>query len=142
MRLFLIRHGYALGGLYPLGVAQIIAAANFLKQLDIVPEQTLLLTSPLKRAVQSAEILKTQLGLNEPIQKEWLENGRISLDKLSPLFTGDISTLIATSHMPNIEDTVEYFADTFGISFRAMASNGSIHLIDITNKKIERLFPQ
>lgn len=142
MKLFLIRHGYALGGLYPLGVAQIMAAANFLKQSDIVPEQTLLLTSPLRRAVMSAEILKNELGLNEPVKKDWLDNGRISLDKLSPLFTDKISTLIATSHMPNIEEAVEYFANTFGINFRSNASNGSIHLVDITNKKVERLFPQ
>lgn len=142
MRIFLVRHGDALGGLSPLGVAQIIAAANFLKQLDIVQEQTLLLTSPLKRAVESAVILRNELELNEPVIKEWLDNGRISMDKLSPLFSDRTQTLIATSHMPNIKDAVEDFAKIFGLNFNVRVNNGSVHLIDITNKKVERLFPQ
>ena len=145
MRIFLVRHGEAPGsGLSDLGVAQIKAAANVLKQSEINPKETLLLTSPLPRAVESADILREELGLAIAVEKDWLASDRSSMQQLLSEFTNNptAQVIVLTSHMPDIEATVERFAGSFDISLRARVRNGSVHLIDMDNKIVRRLFPE
>src|SRR3989344_2101565 len=141
MRIFLVRHGEAGGHLTDLGVAQIKAAANVLKQSEINPTETLLLTSPLDRAVQSADILREELGLDAAIKKDWLASDESSMHELLSILTDDpaVKVIVLTSHMPDIIETAEHFARSFDMSFRARVRNGSVHLIEVENKIVKRL---
>ena len=69
MRIFLIRHGDASGELTTLGQGQVSRTADFLKSLELDLSKTVLLTSPIRRAVESAEIIQKTLNLGEVAPK-------------------------------------------------------------------------
>src|SRR3989344_6099973 len=105
MRIFLIRHGDASGGLTTLGQGQVSRAADFLKSLGLDLSKTVLLTSQLRRAVESAEIVQKTMGLGEVLSKSWLtcntkENTEACLAQFVADHADPLVAVIAVSHMP------------------------------------------
>jgi len=147
MRVLLVRHGQTLFRLSEVGQKQILAAGNFLKlffeQEKARESEIVILTSPLKRAVESAEILRKKLGLKSVEVKEWLDCGADTTSGLRRITSDAYPTLkyvIAVSHMPNIEEALSNFAMNFGIDGYFNASNGSVHLIDANKKVVQKIF--
>ena len=111
MRIFLIRHGDASGGLTTLGQGQISRTADFLKSLGLDLSKTALLTSQLQRAVESAEIVRTTLGLVETVPQSWLtwettENTKACLAQFVADHT-DLDAVIGVSHMPEMKQLLK-----------------------------------
>ena len=139
MRIFLIRHGEASHELTTTGQRQISAAADFLKSLELDLSKTIIITSKLPRAVESATIIQKAMGLAEPLQKSWLTNGvpESAFDGLAGFATehSDLATIIAVSHAPKIERILSEFKFYRGVR------NGSVHEIDFQTKMVTHLFP-
>ena len=138
MRIFLIRHGDAFGGLTTLGQGQVSRTADFLKSLGLDFSKTILLTSQLRRAVESAEIIQKTLGLGETLPTSWLtcdtnENTEACLAQFV-VDHADLEAVIAVSHMPEIEQ----FLGRLG--FYGTARNASVHEVDLQTRTATRLF--
>lgn len=139
MRIFLIRHGYADDGLTRDGQRQISAAAGYLQALGFDISQVVLLTSELRRAVESAEIIGRTLGFTtEPIRKSWLtsDTDENTTRRLREFVSDNpsLTAVIAVSHMPEIEEALEKFG------FYGNVRNGSIHEVDFQANRVTHLF--
>ncbi|OGN03217.1 MAG: hypothetical protein A2651_02310 [Candidatus Yanofskybacteria bacterium RIFCSPHIGHO2_01_FULL_42_12] len=138
MRIFLVRHGDAMGGLMDFGRGQISRTADFFKSLGLDASKTVLLTSQLPRAVETAEIIRQTLGLGEVLPKSWLrcgtsENTATSLAQFA-VDNADFTAVIAVSHMPEIENLLGK------LGFNGAAGNGSVHEIEFQSRTVARLF--
>ncbi len=138
MRIFLVRHGDAMGELTDHGRGQISRTADFVKSLGLDASKTVLLTSPVRRAVESAEIIRQALGLGEVIPKSWLTNGT-SENTAACLAqfvadNPDLAAAIAVSHMPEIEELLGK------LGFYGAARNGSVHEVELQSRMATRLF--
>lgn len=145
MKIFFVRHGHTdKGDLDERGMRQINEAAEFLKGVDLDIPHLRLLTSELVRAVNSAKIIQTVLGCPAYEKVAWLtcDSGSnipacmVDFSQTNP----QCQSIIAVSHMPEIETSVERFAGSFGVNFGVNAGNCSIYLVDTTAKRVEKLF--
>jgi len=138
MRIFLIRHGDASGGLTTFGQGQVSRTADFLKSLELDLSKTVLLTSQLRRAVESAEIVQKTLGLGETLPTSWLTCGTgDDTEACLAQFVADHADLvavIAVSHMPEIEQLLGR------LGFYGTARNASVHEVDLQTRTATRLF--
>jgi phosphohistidine phosphatase SixA len=138
MRIFVIRHGSADGGLTHLGREQVQRTADFLKSLELDTSKTALLTSRLRRAVESAEIIQKALNLGEALPISWLtcdthENTGACLAQFVADHA-DLTALIAVSHAPEIEQLF------YKLSFYGTAHNASVHEVDLQAGTVTCLF--
>lgn len=134
MRIFLVRHGRASGGLTLDGVEQISRTGNFLKSLGLDISKTALLTSQLPRATQTADIIKNILGMNEVLPKSYLtcettENTTANLAQFA-VDHPDLTAVIAVSHQPEIEGLLGRF------NFHGTVHNGSVHEVNFQTRTI------
>ena len=138
MRIFLIRHGEASGMLTTNGQGQVSRTADFLKSLELDLSKTVLLTSPVRRAVESAEIIQKTLNLGEVAPKSWLSDGaNDNTEACLAQFVADhadLVAIIAVSHMPEIEELLGR------LRFYGSASNASVHEVDLQMRTASRLF--
>ncbi len=117
MEFLLIRHGKAEAhghpegdaarGLIEKGHRQAERVGKFLVAHDLVPD--LVLTSPLRRARETAEGFCTSAGIDPPVVQEWLhamypEN---SLQELA-VYSGTCSRVAIVGHEPSFSDLVGY----------------------------------
>ena len=138
MRIILIRHGDGSCGLTPVGQGQTEKTADLLKSMELDTSKTALLTSQLRRAVETAEIIQRNLGLTETLPKSWLtcetkENTAMNLAQFAADHS-DLAAVIAVSHMPEIEDLLG------SLGFHGSARNGSVHEVDFQTRTVNRLF--
>ena len=146
MKVYLIRHVYysADEDLSESGRKQVLDAADFLKQQNLDFAQIRLLTSDLRRALSSTEIIKTTLGLTEHAVAGWLINGTKSNipDLIDTFFqeNPECRIVVAVGHMPEIERAVDAYARRFGVKFSANAKNGSVHFVDTETKEVAEIF--
>ena len=137
MRIFLVRHGVAENKrLSEFGRAQIRESALKLKGMEL--SGVVLCSSPELRAVESAEIIKEEFGLEKFEQCGWLGAWVSGLDVAGGLVRASeacnpTGALIAVSHMPQIEDLAS------ALGCREPADNGSIFEIDPEGEWAKRL---
>ncbi|MDO8494950.1 MAG: hypothetical protein Q7S32_00280 [bacterium] len=146
MKIFLVRHGYNDfdAGAASLGKNQIEQAAIFLKAALCPDEKTILLTSELTRAIKSADIISSILNLPTAQEMRWLtcdtkEDTFLRLQDFAAQ-NPEWQSIIAISHMPEIDETVWKFAEEFGQRFRIKLENASIHLVDLTQRTVQKIF--
>jgi len=149
MKIYFVRHGSALFDLSAYGQKQMRATANFLKELmggSPDTAQIRLLTSPQIRAVSSAKIIQEALNLSEPLAVNWLRDGASYECDAPEQIAGfsvqnpGIQSIIAVSHLPEVEGALESFGERFGWDFYPNAKNGSVYLVDTDTKEIKKLF--
>lgn len=120
MRLLIFRHGIAIDRdnpacppeadryLTPKGIARTQAAAQGLRALDVKPD--LILTSPLLRAVQTAEIACEALGY--PVKKlrkiEALKSDAKPAELFDELSGLKASEVLCVGHAPNVDNLIAF----------------------------------
>jgi len=115
MELLLIRHAKAeahghSGGdgaraLVEKGHAQSKKVGEFLKKRDLVPE--IVLTSPVLRAKETAEIICDQVGLEAPVTEAWLSCGMGGEEALHELSAySSVERLAIVGHEPDFSHLI------------------------------------
>lgn len=110
MELLLIRHAKAEDHGHPegdyeraltmKGIRQSERVGEFLLKQNLVPE--LILTSPVRRAAETAEIISEIVDISEPITEEWLSCGMHPEEALSELMVyAEISRIALVGHEPD-----------------------------------------
>lgn len=144
MRLFIIRHttaadphGYsddAERALTELGREQAHIVAKTIAEFDFPPE--LIFSSTYTRALQTAEIISTELTLEPPEQTSLLCPGFYPDDLMSELSTKQASSIAVVGHSPD----VAYFTASlcFGEAAPALTfSKGAVAIVD-TQRPLRR----
>lgn len=129
MRVFLVRHGHALHELSDRGKIQIQQSAQKLKDLNLTG--VALLSSPVHRAMQSADILRTVLGLDIVREWEYLSDnsdGKTALFGIRKFWIQNPKTecIIGVSHEPVIEGIVG-----------GIVRNASVFEIDLWKERVQ-----
>lgn len=146
IQFYLIRHGsddFKTGSLSDIGRQQIRDAARFLtKPIGVNRQDVILLSSPVKYAGESAQLIQAELGLADfHYFNALMNNPNLCQDLLNySAAHSQFKTIVAVSHMPEIEKAVERFADRFCYIFNAFADRGTVHFIDTEANKIECVF--
>ena len=139
MQLFLLRHGkaedYGSDGrdftraLVEKGVEQARHAARILKAADLLPD--LVLTSPLTRAIQTAEAFTKEAGIPGAIMQSWLACGMAPETALSELSAfPDFGRIMIVGHEPDFSRCIQYCLGAFGNGIEVR--KGSVTCLEIT----------
>ncbi|MEK9180272.1 MAG: phosphoglycerate mutase family protein [Patescibacteria group bacterium] len=144
MRVFLVRHGSDdfCEGEYSIGRKQAQRAANFLKQQKFNADKTVILSSKLPRAINTAEIIREILGTSEVKSVDWLSDKgwprRNIFEDLNKFIAANshLEVVILVSHAPQIAKVLTEcdFLDIESIL------NCSIFAADLVGRKAEHLF--
>ncbi len=114
MQLFLLRHAEAQPSaaddfdraLTPKGMQQAQRVSEFLLRHDLRPQ--LLLTSPVRRARETAQILRTHLDI-EMLEQPWLACGMVPEVALAELQAFDhFASLLIAGHEPDLSRLAGY----------------------------------
>jgi phosphohistidine phosphatase len=138
MHLYVMRHGPSEGDsptgrdfdrrLTPSGAATVEAMAKELASRGEAVSQVI--SSPLVRAVQTAEIVRRVLGVESDIEiREELAPSEGSLDLVYELSKSEVSALIV-SHAPDVSDLVAMLTERRAGSFSA----GMIVAVDVSGR--------
>ncbi len=139
MKIFLVRHGFNdfEKGEQSIGKQQAEAAGAFLAGLGLDLTKTLVLTSPLPRAVITGQLILQKLGIATIApQAFWLVNdeGPVAMRRHLADFLANHpiqENIIAVSHEPVIKGWTKTYDSV---------SNGSIFLIDDQTQRAKRIF--
>ncbi|HPS21640.1 MAG TPA: phosphoglycerate mutase family protein [Candidatus Paceibacterota bacterium] len=130
-------------------VSQKLRDSHFIDQNNL--KQVVVLTSPIRRAVQTAELVSKNLGLDVPQKREWLylENCRDSnlmsfefgIGKEAKI-TG-AKTVLCISHHPVIESFIDYICRKSGHHFAPVddLKNSEILVLNLKNFGVTLLSP-
>lgn len=128
---------------------KLIDSHFFHNQID--PKSIVILTSPIKKAVQTAEILSKNLGTEAPQKREWLFSGNFREANLMNVESGiekiaketKAEIVMCVSHYPLIEFSVDYILKKSGHHFvlRNSLRNSDILIIDLRNFRVSILSP-
>ena len=148
-RLFLVRHGnYNSEGLTDDGREQVTRLAESIRPLAI--GTSYVMSSPIKRALQSAEIVARALGIADIEQVPFFHQDEFyhrvpgHLEKAMQIVTeraGMVDNLVVVAHLPLVEDFTPYFAKSSETPFEFYATprKGEGYCVDIEEKKTTRL---
>lgn len=127
MKVILVRHGAQdrdSGGLTPVGVQQIKDSAEKIKSFllvhEISPVDIALISSPMLRAKQSADIISRLIGI-ELEADEKLASRSVQAAEIVEKYISEHSQsklIIVVSHQPQLEDILEHFEKKFCRSFQ------------------------
>ncbi len=116
MNLIIIRHAKAEDfGKFPTGDSgrelvekgkqQAKSVAAFLEKHDLIPE--LILTSPILRALQTAEIISDRLKLAQPTKESWLASGMLPEVAIRELVAyKELSRVAIVGHEPDLSELI------------------------------------
>ena len=151
MKIYLIRHGkddgnyrggWANLGLVPEGEQQAAQLAHFLSNNKNAYPISKIITSDLKRAVQTAEAIQKALHLSLILSKEWREmnNGdlagmlnSVALEKYSGLF---FNTLRMDETYPNGESPINFFNRIKQTYFNLLADKSNDNAAIVTHSGV------
>ena len=140
MKLYLMRHGEAeaMGGairhdaeriLSARGVQEVDAMARLLADAD--PAIGLILTSPLRRAVQTGEAIRRYLPMNPEVRlTTHLNPGFNPPELIEELSTAGCESLVAVGHQPDMSGFISYLISKSHASVEMETS--SVACIDLT----------
>lgn len=138
MKIYFLRHGLADRSawsgpdferpLTPAGVERMTSQAEFISQLDLGVDH--IITSPLQRALQTAEIVAEELGLLDRLEVD---------DRLSPGFGRadlaeiieehpDADSIMLVGHEPDFSQTIENLIGGGSV----ICKKGSLARVDLT----------
>lgn len=145
MRIFLVRHAEAQPldtvendedrALTPEGAEKTRKACRGLRRMDLFPNR--ILSSPLKRALQTADIIKTELGFvgdTEPVEE--LAPGADPEDIIAFLETLHIEQILLVGHQPLLGQIVNHLI-TMGRDGQIGIKKGGLARVDVENWKNE-----
>lgn len=146
MRIFLVRHGHYdldTGLLSPGGQYDVSGSTLALRLACAHLGHYELFSSPVKRAQQTAELIKEAFGFNGFETVAWLIDGfevKEAADKLKYLAEDSVTrNIIAVSHMAKISALVNEFAASFHQPPFGNPDYGSVHLVNLQERKVSKL---